>query len=359
MLLGRPERGAEANAVRRRLGGELQRDRGTVLILFGLAALFLVSAFRADIYHGLDRMFGARPLSAVRTWHYHLTSLDIDSVAKADADLIVTEYSPNIAPHRAWRPDEVARMQVAPDGRRRIVLSYFLIGEAESYRFYWRPEWTGDKVPAWYVAENCAWPRNYMVRFWHDGWKDIIFRSADSFLSRIVAAGFDGVYLDRIDVFWELIKERPTARDDMIRFVTEIVETGRRLKPGFLVVAQNAEDLLVEPRYRDAIDGLGKEDLLYGGSGTNTRNPEAEIQRSLQHIRRLMRDRKPVFAVEYVTELALGEVAGAELQRLGMVPTVAHRSLDGRPSDHERPPSSIKYGTPEWIGEQCRDRRHW
>jgi cysteinyl-tRNA synthetase len=250
-------------------------------------------------------------------------------------------------------------MKARPDGRKRIVLSYFSIGEAESYRYYWKNEWAGDQVPGWYVAENCAWPRNYMVRFWHDGWKDIIYRGADSFLARIVAAGFDGVYLDRMDVFWELLKERPSAREDMIRFVTEIAETGRRLKPGFLVVAQNAEDLLEEARYRDVIDGLGKEDLFYGQSGTNTRNPEGEIAQSVHHIRRLQRDWKPVFAVEYVTEAALVEAAKVELQRLGMVPTVAHRSLDGHPPTHHRPPSGIKYGTPEWINEQCKDKRHW
>jgi uncharacterized protein (TIGR01370 family) len=174
-----------------------------------------------------------------------------------------------------------------------------------------------------------------------------------------VAAGFDGVYLDRIDVFSELATERPSAREEMIRFVAEIAEMGRRLKPGFLVVAQNAEDLLGEARYRDVIDGLGKEDLLYGKDGTNTRNPESEIRQSLDLIRRLQRDAKPVLAVEYVTEPSLVEAAAAELKRFGVVPTAAHRSLDGQSPTVVRPPSGIKYGTPEWINEHCKDKRHW
>jgi len=250
-------------------------------------------------------------------------------------------------------------MKIRPDGRKRIVLSYFSIGEAESYRFYWKSEWTGDQVPGWYVAENCAWPRNYLIRFWHDGWKDIMFRGADSFLKRIVDAGFDGIYLDRIDVFWELLKERPSARADMIRFVAEIAEAGRRMKPGFLVVAQNAEDLLEDEGYRDLIDGLGKEDLLYGHNGTNTRNPDKDIRESLHHIRHLQRDWKPVLAVEYVTTPDLVAATQAELRRHGMVATSAHRSLDGGSPIGERPPSTIKYGTPEWIAEQCKDKRHW
>ena len=94
-----------------------------------------------------------------------------------------------------------------------------------------------------------------------------------SFLKRIIDAGFDGVYLDRVDVFWEQSKERPTAREDMIQLRHRAGgDRARKLKPGFIVIAQNAEDLLDEQRYRDVIDGLGKEDLLYGQHGTNARN---------------------------------------------------------------------------------------
>lgn len=335
------------------------RNKVTFLLLLALAIAFLAVSWRGKIFHLLDATFSSRPLNSVRSWHYHLTSLDLDVITKSPADLVVTEYSSNIGSFRAWTPDEVARMKVKPDGKKRLVLSYFSIGEAESYRFYWRPEWTGDHTPGWYVTENCAWPRNYMVRFWHDGWRDIIYRGKDSFLKRIVDAGFDGVYLDRIDVFWELMKERPSAREDMIKFVTELAETARRLKPGFLVVAQNAEDLLDVPAYRDVIDGLGKEDLLYGHKGTNTRNPEHEIVESRKSMRKLQWDWKPIVAVEYVTEPALIAATRTELARIGLVPTSAHRSLDGLVPNAERPPTAIKYGTPEWIAEQCKDKPHW
>lgn len=342
-----------------RTGAQRRRDLETAGIVLALGLILALWSLRGVIYHGLDATFGHRPLNAVRSWHYHLMNLDIEILAKTPADAIVTEYSASTGTTRAWTPDDVQRMKRKPDGGKRIVLSYFSIGEAESYRFYWRPEWSQGDHPAWYVAENCAWPRNYMVRFWHDSWKDIIFRNSDSFLRRIINAGFDGVYLDRVDVFWEQIKERPAARDDMIQFVSEIAAEARRIKPGFLVVAQNAEDLLDEPRYRDVIDGLGKEDLLYGHKGTNTRNPEKEIRESLGHIRRLQWDWKPVVAVEYVTEPALIQATQVELRGYGMIPTNAHRSLDGLAPLADRPPSTIKYGTPEWIAEMCKDKRHW
>lgn len=326
----------------------------------GLGLLLLVHtawSWRHVPGHWFDSW--SRPLNAAKSWHFHLQSIDIPAMAKVDADLIVTEYSANFGDNAPLTRDEVARLKRRPDGRPRLVIAYFSIGEAESYRFYWRSDWVGDDVPGWYVAENCAWPRNFMVRYWHDGWKDIIYRSKRSFLQRIIDVGFDGVYLDRVDVFGEQEKERPSARQDMIDFVTELAAAARKAKPGFIVMAQNAEDLLDDRRYRDVIDGLGKEDLLYGHSGTNVRNSAREVASSLAHIRHLQWDFKPVFAVEYLSRPDLIKSARQELRGYGMIPTFAHRSLDGLDPTFERPATTIKYGTPEWIAEKCKDKPHW
>ena len=50
----------------------------------------------------------------------------------------------------------------------------------------------------------------------------------------------------------------------MIAFVQALAARARALKPGFLIVPQNAEELLTDQAYRAVIDGLGKEDLLFG-----------------------------------------------------------------------------------------------
>lgn len=81
-----------------------------------------------------------------------------------------------------------------------MVIAYMSIGEAENYRFYWKQDWkTGS--PSWLREENPEWPGNYAVRYWHPDWKKIIYGNSDAYLDRILAAGFDGVYLDKIDVF--------------------------------------------------------------------------------------------------------------------------------------------------------------
>jgi cysteinyl-tRNA synthetase len=74
------------------------------------------------------------------------------------------------------------------------------IGEAEDYRFYWDESWNTDE-PEWLEAENPDWEGNYKVRYWNSYWKSIIYGSQDAYLDKILAKGFDGVYLDIIDAF--------------------------------------------------------------------------------------------------------------------------------------------------------------
>lgn len=336
-----------------------KRRRRIIAALLGLVVIAgLGWSLRDAAYHWNEARQGKRPLLTAKSWFYNLMHVDVENVARQPADLAVIDYERGDTATAPLSKAEVDRLRIKPDGGKRIVVSYMSIGEAESYRFYWKKDWDKDP-PGWYVAENCAWPRNYMVRFWHDGWRDIMFNGKDSFLQRIVDAGLDGVYLDRIDVYENLRDERPTARDDMIKFVADLAAKARQLKPGFLVIAQNAEGLLTDRAYRAVIDGLGKEDLLYGVHGSYSRNPAQEIADNLRQIRKLQRDYKPVFAVEYLANPQQIAVAREELVSLGMVPTFAHKGLDGLDPTLPRPPSAIQYGTPEWVEKNCQGKKHW
>jgi cysteinyl-tRNA synthetase len=85
-------------------------------------------------------------------------------------------------------------------GRMRLVLAYMSIGEAEDYRYYWDSTWT-QNPPLWLAGENPDWEGNFKVRYWEKGWQDIIFGGDSTYLGKIIAAGFGGVYLDIIDAF--------------------------------------------------------------------------------------------------------------------------------------------------------------
>lgn len=95
---------------------------------------------------------------------------------------------------------EIAQLKNKANGGKRLVICYMSIGEAEDYRYYWQASWNSNK-PEWVAAENPDWPGNFKVKYWNEDWQGIIYKNADSYLDRIVIAGFDGVYLDIIDAF--------------------------------------------------------------------------------------------------------------------------------------------------------------
>ena len=95
---------------------------------------------------------------------------------------------------------EVESLKVKAAGGTRLVIAYMSIGEAEDYRYYWQADW-GTNPPSWLAEENPEWAGNYKVRYWDEDWKTIISGNDNSYLKKIIDAGFDGVYLDIIDAF--------------------------------------------------------------------------------------------------------------------------------------------------------------
>lgn len=95
---------------------------------------------------------------------------------------------------------EVASLKTKKNGGRRLIVCYMSIGEAEDYRYYWRSQWNANR-PEWLKGENPDWEGNFKVQYWNGDWQKIIVGNDDSYLKRILDAGFDGVYLDIIDAF--------------------------------------------------------------------------------------------------------------------------------------------------------------
>jgi cysteinyl-tRNA synthetase len=229
-------------------------------------------------------------------------------------------------------PEEVAHLR-GPSGR--PVLAYLSIGEAESYRPYWRAEWTrkGGR-PAFLGPENPDWKGNFKVRYWLPAWQAIIRGR----LEALVATGFDGVYLDIIDAyeFWGPGGEKPerkTAADDMVGFVTSLAESARATRPRFALVPQNGAGLLdaVSPAraalYLDAVDGIGAEDSFFFGEKDedNRWAPQTETLAALDRFRAAGR---VVLAVDYLTQTASARRFVEAARARGFVPYVGRRALD-------------------------------
>ncbi|MBD3286479.1 hypothetical protein GF359_07950, partial [candidate division WOR-3 bacterium] len=52
---------------------------------------------------------------------------------------------------------------------------------------------------------NPDWKGNYLVRYWEEEWKAIIFGTDSSYLDAVINQGFDGVYLDKIDSYEDFL----------------------------------------------------------------------------------------------------------------------------------------------------------
>jgi cysteinyl-tRNA synthetase, unknown class len=282
-------------------------------------------------------------LAAAKSWGYQLQRVDA-------VDVLVVDYSRDGTEGRALAPSDVAALQRRADGSRRVVLCYLSIGEAENYRFYWQPGWMRSP-PTWLGAENPAWPGNFAVRYWDPGWQRLIvdtappvaptfldrlsqalFPRTKPYLDQIVEAGFDGVYLDRVDAYERAKPLRPSAEGDMITFVTALSRTAKARRLGFLVVPQNGEELLADPRYRAAIDAIAKEDLYYGENGDGVANKPTGIRQSIALLNRLRGDGRPVFTVEYLNDPATQREVADQWRQLGYIGVFAGRGLTHPPA---------------------------
>lgn len=122
----------------------------------------------------------------------------VDAVCATNYDLLIIDLFFNDGD--SFTPEEVARMRVKSNGGHRLVICYMSIGEAEDYRYYWQPFWNRHR-PQWLGKENPDWPGNYKVHYWNKEWQEIICGAGDSYLKRVLQAGFDGVYLDLVDAY--------------------------------------------------------------------------------------------------------------------------------------------------------------
>jgi cysteinyl-tRNA synthetase len=129
---------------------------------------------------------------------YATKSEFLEAIANTNHDILIIDafYGDNIL-----TADDVATLKNKAMGGNRLVIAYMSIGEAEDYRYYWQTEW--EKCPpSWLAEENLPdWPGNYKVRYWDKDWQDMIYGNDESYLKKILGAGFDGVYLDLIDAY--------------------------------------------------------------------------------------------------------------------------------------------------------------
>ena len=271
------------------------------------------------------------PFDGAKSWAYQLNNLGPAQQARIAAspyDLVVIDYARSEAGDLVEEPltrDEVARMKVKPDGGKRLVIAYLSIGESEDNRYYWKAEWT-RKRPAWMGAESKEWKGNYLVKYWEPVWQNYIFGSPQSYVDRIVEAGFDGFYIDRADAYYRF-GDTKDARDKMAAFLVKLSSYIRSKKPDAGIMMQNAEELLDRPHVVSAIDAIAKEDLIYGITHREEVNKRDDIDYSTKLLKDAQSAGKVIFVVEYLKNPKNIDDAKKRMADLGFVLYYGPRGL--------------------------------
>lgn len=98
---------------------------------------------------------------------------------------------------------EINQLKTKANGGQRLVISYISVGSAERYRYYWQKGW-GLHHPLWLKRKYDGYKDEFWVKFWKDDWKNIIYGNDDSYMKKILDAGFDGAYLDNVEAYYFL-----------------------------------------------------------------------------------------------------------------------------------------------------------
>lgn len=167
---------------------------------------------------------------------------DLQRIAKSSQDLWVIDA------------DEVSKSDVTllKDSGKKMI-SYLSIGEAESYRGYFKG--LDKKV---LLKENPEWKGNFTVKYWEPAWESAIMDSLDI----IIHKGFDGVFLDIIDAF-DRFPDKEVKAQQMADFVIRI---RNRAPKDFIIIPQNGVHIrrhLKDPsKYLTAINGVNVENAI-------------------------------------------------------------------------------------------------
>jgi len=235
-------------------------------------------------------------LAGARTLLVQFQRLSPAIVDRVDPDVLIADYSWDGTGDRALTRWDVRRLRWRLGGPPRAVLAYVSVGEAEDYRYYWKSAARGGAA-SFLDRPNPRWPGNVRVRFWDPAWRSVLFGGRDSWIDRILDAGFDGVFLDTVDVAEAFADEGdPRAPSRMADLVTALARHARQRDPGFLVVASNAFALLDRPGVAEALSGVvGEGDLPLA----DTPAARAAAEARLVHLRHAADLGAQVLLIEY------------------------------------------------------------
>ncbi|WP_163870158.1 endo alpha-1,4 polygalactosaminidase [Myxococcus eversor] len=259
------------------------------------------------------------PWEGVSSFTYQLTNYPqgkLDVIAASKFDLAIVELVRD-GSSGYFTAAEISALKA----RGKQVLAYFEIGAIEEYR----PEWS--QVPAdLKLGPVDGWPDEQYVKYWDERWWPIV----QGRLDRALAAGFTGCYLDMVVTYEEIpANSAGTNRADlarkMVALISRISQYAKARNPAFKVVPQNSPELVDDPLYLPAIDGLGMEDMYWSDDVACDMSWCAENRANAARVRAAG---KLVLSTDYAVQSAHVADAYTRSRAAGFVPYVTVRALD-------------------------------
>ncbi len=196
------------------------------------------------------------------------------------------------------------------NGRTRFY-GYISVGEAEEYRFYW-PIVSQKKMT---LEPNPNWPGAHLVDIRSQEWQDILLNRV---IPRILDKGYDGLFLDTIDVPIMLEETDPEKYADSVHSLVTFVRSLKQKYPQAGIIPNNG--LAVLDQIAPLIDGIVVEDLYTRYDFRNKKSiqtPQKETSYKEIFLDRFLKEHsKPVLNILYEkspnTKLALDGIHRSE-----------------------------------------------
>lgn len=229
-------------------------------------------------------------MTKITSYALQFTGFTEDSLRQTGADLLIVESGLTSAPRNpSLTAEQIDRLQ---DGGQRLI-AYVNTSVTDAERAYWRDSWMTpdpaageddvgtptDSAPDWLrngfgtldFAPEAAGPamaEATIVDFTDPAWRKMVVTQA----VRQVAFGYDGVFLDDVDRYYEAGMAsgtwNPEMANSMMQLVVEVAKAVRVINPDATVIvnsgvhiqADSSGDPQLARAYRAAIDGLLIED---------------------------------------------------------------------------------------------------
>jgi len=80
------------------------------------------------------------------------------------------------------------------------------IGAAENWQNYWKPDCKFGN-PKWLYKKYKGYDNEIYVKFWDANWQKLIYGNEESYTQKIIYAGFNGVFLDNVEAYYNLYND--------------------------------------------------------------------------------------------------------------------------------------------------------